>query len=78
VPHSWASPNATVSKGGQPFLDPDNPTIGQVTDEYLKDQYNSWNTFSQQALEDMKKIAQDQPGAWTPANTPRPSGAPLK
>jgi hypothetical protein len=73
APHT----NATVPKGGQPFLPDTNPTIGEVTDQFLKEQYEAWTSFSEQALGDVKKIAQEQPGAWSGFNPPRPAaGAP--
>ncbi|BDI30383.1 hypothetical protein CCAX7_24340 [Capsulimonas corticalis] len=75
--HLGPRPNATVPKGGQPFLPDSAPTIGPVTDQFLQQQYAAWNDFSQQALGDLKKIASENPGAWTPFNSPLPAaGAP--
>ena len=68
-PHS----NATVPKGGQPFLPDANPTIGPVTDQFLQQQYDAWKAFSQEAIGDVKKIAQENPGAWSQFNAPRPA-----
>lgn len=65
------------SKGSQPFLDLNNPTIGPFTDKYLKEQYEAWVSFSQTALGELKTISQQQPDAWTAFNLGRPAaGAP--
>ncbi|MEO7719676.1 MAG: DUF4157 domain-containing protein [Capsulimonas sp.] len=75
--HLGPRPNATVPKGGQPFLPDSAPTIGPVTDQFLQNQYSAWNDFSQQALGDLKKISTENPGAWAPFNSPLPAaGAP--
>jgi hypothetical protein len=72
-------PEATVSKGGQPFLDPNNPTIGPVTDKFLKDQYDLWIEFSRNALGELKTISEQKPEAWNPFNLgPPAAGTPAK
>lgn len=77
--HLGPRPNATVPKGGQPFLPDVNPNIGPVTDQFLQQQYEAWNAFSQEALGDLKKISQEQPSAWAGFNPPRPAaGVPPK
>jgi hypothetical protein len=63
--------------GGEAHISDLNPNIGQVTDPYLKNLYNEWNSFSQQTLGDMKKIANDNPEAWLRAGPVSPAaGAP--
>jgi hypothetical protein len=71
--HLGPRSGATVPKGGQPFLSDTTPQIGPVTDQFLKNQYEAWKAFSEQALGDLKKIAQDQPAAWAGFNSPRPA-----
>ncbi|NJO59772.1 MAG: DUF4157 domain-containing protein [Richelia sp. RM2_1_2] len=71
--HLGPRPNATVPKGGQPFLPDTNPRIGPVSDLFLQQQYEAWKSFSEQALGDIKKISQEQPAAWAGFNPPRPA-----
>jgi hypothetical protein len=71
--HLGPRPNATVPKGGQPFLPDTKPNIGPVSDQFLLNQYEAWKAFSEQALIDVKKIAQDQPSAWAGFNPLRPA-----
>src|SRR5262249_37255877 len=63
--------------GGEAHVSDLNPTIGPVTDPYLRNLYTEWNSFSQQTLGDMKKIATDNPEAWLRAGPVSPAaGAP--
>ena len=63
--------------GGEAHISDLNPHVGEVTDPYLKNLYNEWNSFSQQTLGDMKKIANDNPEAWLRAGPVSPAaGAP--
>ena len=77
--HLAPRPNAASPAKGQPFLKPESPTIGPVSEQFLKEQYEAWTAFSQEALGDLKKIAQENPSAWTALNTPTPAaGSPPK
>ncbi|MBA2255116.1 MAG: hypothetical protein H0W07_08390, partial [Chloroflexi bacterium] len=73
VAHVGEKTAATTSKKGAPVLSDLNPKIGVVTDQFLQNQYQGWQAFSQQVLGDLKKIAAEDPGAWAKFNAPRPA-----
>jgi hypothetical protein len=73
VAHLGERGAATASKKGTPVLSDLSPQIGEVTDQFLLNQYQSWQAFSQQVLGDLKKIAAEDPAAWARFNAPRPA-----